>query len=93
MKRASSSMLMTELSEERRESRVEGRGDEDMYAETELDREVVWFSILSASREGDGGRGMDRAKDRVVRGVRVARGRGSESDLRSGQFESRNAVA
>ena len=86
MKRARSSMLMTELSEERRESSVEGRGDEEMYEETELEREVVWFSILSASSEGDGGRGMERAKDRVVRGVRVARGRGSESDLRSSKF-------
>ena len=76
-------MLMTELSEARREFSVDGMRDEDIYVETEVERDVVWFSILSARTEGDGGRGIERAKERVVRGVRVAKGGGSESDLGS----------
>lgn len=76
-------MLMTELSEARREFSVDGMRDEDIYVETEVERDAVWFSILSARTEGDGGRGIERANDRVVRGVRVAKGGGSESDLRS----------
>ena len=48
---------------------------------------MVEASILSAKTAGEGGRGMFRAKDREVRGVRGARaveaaGWASESELR-----------
>lgn len=42
---------------------------------------LVWDSILSTRAEGDGGRGIVCANERVVRGVRVARAKGSESEL------------
>jgi hypothetical protein len=81
MKRARSSMLMTELRVARTECKVEGSGEVEKYAETEDRRLLVWDSMRSARMDGEGGRGIAFEKERVVRGVRLERGRDSESDL------------
>lgn len=65
----------------RKECSVGGRDEEEMYEKTEFVNVAVSDSIRSTRTEGEGGRGVERNKERVARGVRAAKGKGSESDL------------
>lgn len=59
----------------RKEFSVGERGEEEMYEKTEFVNVAVSDSIRSTRTEGDGGRGVERNKERAARGVRVARGK------------------